>query len=62
MGHAILQAKSFVGDEAFAVLYGDDVIIGDDPVCSQLCRAYRSMVLGLLVLKKFRRCYFKIVP
>ena len=27
LGHAILQAKNFVGDEPFAVLYGDDVIV-----------------------------------
>ena len=36
LGHAILQAKSFVGNEPFAVLYGDDVIIGEDPACGQL--------------------------
>lgn len=42
LGHAILQAKSFVGDEPFAVLYGDDVIIGDDPCIGQLCRAYEK--------------------
>lgn len=52
LGHAILQAKSFVGDEAFAVLYGDDVIIGDDPVCSQLCRVYEEYGLGTLGIKK----------
>ncbi len=42
LGHAILQAKSFVGNDPFAVLYGDDVIIGEDPVCGQLCRAYEK--------------------
>lgn len=52
LGHAILQAKSFVGDEAFAVLYGDDVIIGDDPVCAQLCRVYEEYGLGTLGIKK----------
>ena len=40
LGHAILQAKNFVGDEPFAVLYGDDVIVSKDPVCGQLMRAY----------------------
>lgn len=52
LGHAILQAKSFVGDEAFAVLYGDDVIIGDDPVCGQLCRVYEEYGLGTLGIKE----------
>ena len=26
LGHAILQAKSFVGDEPFAVMLGDDIV------------------------------------
>lgn len=42
LGHAILQAKNFVGNEPFAVLYGDDVIIGEDPCIGQLCRAYEK--------------------
>lgn len=42
LGHAILQAKNFVGNEPFAVLYGDDVIIGEDPCIGQLCRAYEE--------------------
>ena len=42
LGHAILQAKNFVGDEPFAVLYGDDVIVSQDPVCGQLIRAYET--------------------
>ncbi|HBN81258.1 MAG TPA: UTP--glucose-1-phosphate uridylyltransferase, partial [Ruminococcaceae bacterium] len=33
LGHAVGCARSFVGNEPFAVLYGDDVIIGDDPAC-----------------------------
>jgi len=42
LGHAVNCAKSFVGNEPFAVLYGDDVIIGDDPACAQLIRAYEK--------------------
>ena len=42
LGHAVLQAKSFVGNEPFAVLYGDDVIIGEDPCIGQLMRAYEE--------------------
>lgn len=40
LGDAVLRAKDFVGDEPFAVLYGDDVIIGDTPAISELCDAY----------------------
>ena len=39
LGHAVNCARSFVGGEPFAVLYGDDVIIGEDPACAQLIRA-----------------------
>lgn len=42
LGGAILCAESFVGGEPFAVLYGDDVIIGDDPAVGQLARAYEK--------------------
>jgi len=42
LGHAINCARGFVGDEPFAVLYGDDVIMGDDPTCGQLIRAYEQ--------------------
>lgn len=40
LGHAIGCARSFVGNEPFAVLYGDDVIMGENPVCGQLIEAY----------------------
>lgn len=42
LGHAINCARSFIGNEPFAVLYGDDVIIGKDPACAQLIRAYEE--------------------
>lgn len=42
LGHAILKARAFTGNEPFLVLYGDDVIMGDDPVAAQLCRAYEK--------------------
>ncbi|MBQ4298435.1 MAG: UTP--glucose-1-phosphate uridylyltransferase [Clostridia bacterium] len=40
LGHAILQARSFVGDEPFAVLYGDDIIFAETPVTAQLIGSY----------------------
>ncbi|MCI6640169.1 MAG: UTP--glucose-1-phosphate uridylyltransferase GalU [Pygmaiobacter massiliensis] len=42
LGHAISKARSFTGDDPFVVLYGDDVIMGKDPVAAQLCRAYEQ--------------------
>ena len=52
LGHAISCAKAFVGDEPFAVLYGDDVILGEDPACGQLIRAYESLGLGVVGVKQ----------
>lgn len=40
LGHAVGRARSFVGNEPFYVLYGDDIIISETPVCSQLRVAY----------------------
>ncbi len=52
LGHAILCAKNFVGNEPFAVLYGDDVIIGEDPAIGQLCRAYEKYNKGIVGIKE----------
>lgn len=51
LGHAVNCARSFVGNEPFAVMYGDDVIIGEDPVCKQLIRIYEETGLGVLGIK-----------
>lgn len=52
LGHAILCAKNFVGNDPFAVLYGDDVIIGEDPAIAQLCRAYDKYEKGVVGIKE----------
>lgn len=42
-GHALKLAKNFVGDEPFALLYGDDVIMNDEkPVVGQLVDVYEK--------------------
>lgn len=52
LGHAIMLAKNFVGNEPFAVLYGDDVIIGEDPCCRQICQAYDETGKGSVAIKE----------
>lgn len=52
LGHAVNCARAFVGDEPFAVLYGDDVIIGEDPAIGQLCRAYEEFGKGAVGIKE----------
>lgn len=36
LGHAILCAKELIGDETFAVILGDDLVIDSNPVTKQL--------------------------
>ena len=50
LGHAIWRAKRFVGDEPFAVLLGDDVMMAEKPVLSQLIGAaekYEASAVGV---------------
>ncbi len=42
LGDAILHAKSFVGNEDFAVLLGDDVVFGEQPALAQCIQAYEQ--------------------
>ncbi len=55
LGHAVLCARQFVGNEPFAVLYGDDVIISEDPVTGQLIRAYEEFGRGAVGVKEVPR-------
>ncbi|MEF2919062.1 MAG: UTP--glucose-1-phosphate uridylyltransferase GalU [Acutalibacteraceae bacterium] len=52
LGHAVNCARNFVGDEPFAVMFGDDVIVGEDPAIGQLIRAYEKYGKGVLGVKK----------
>ena len=40
LGHAVLCARHFVGDEPFAVLLGDDIMDAEVPVLKQLMDVY----------------------
>lgn len=52
LGHAVLCAKNFVGDEPFAILYGDDVMINEKPVTKQLIEAYEKYEKGVVGVKE----------
>ncbi len=52
LGHAVLCAKNFAGNDPIAVLYGDDVIIGEDPAIAQLCRAYEKYGKGVAGIRE----------
>lgn len=52
LGHAVLKAKSFVGNEPFAVLYGDGVIVSKTPAIKQLIDCYGVYGEGVVGVKK----------
>ena len=53
LGHAILKAKSFVGNEPLAVLFGDGVIISHEkPAIAQLIEHYGEFGEGVVGVKK----------
>ena len=50
LGHAIHCAKSFIGDEPFAVLLGDDIVDASTPCLKQMINCYdeyKTTVLGV---------------
>ena len=68
LGHAVLMAKPFTGDEPFVVMYGDDVILGEDPVAGQLIRAYEAYGRAAVGIKEVPKadlqkyCSMKAAP
>lgn len=44
LGHAVLQAKNFVGEEPFVVLLGDDLMTDEVPLTKQLIENYKKNI------------------
>lgn len=55
LGAAIYLAKSFTGSEPFAVLYSDDIIVGNPPTISQLTAAYEKYNLGIAGIQRVNK-------
>ena len=68
LGHAVLRAKDFVGDEPFAILYGDDIVFSKTPVTRQLIDAYDTYgraAVGVKAVEKHllsKYCSMKAEP
>jgi UTP--glucose-1-phosphate uridylyltransferase len=43
LGHAVWCARSMIGDEPFAVLLADDLILGEAPCLKQMIEAYADL-------------------
>lgn len=55
LGHAINCARTFVGDEPFAVMLGDDVVYGDKPCLKQLIDCYNEYKTTILGVQRVAR-------
>ena len=64
LGHAVLCAKQFVGNEPFAVMLGDDIVDAKVPCLRQLMdvyRDYKGSVLGVQEVSKAKVSSYGIV-
>lgn len=52
LGHAVLYAKSFVGNEPFAVMLGDDVVVSEQPCIGQLIEQYEKVNASVLGVQR----------
>ena len=51
-GHAILKARKHIGDEPFAVLFGDDLVVSPRPCIGQLIEQYARYGATILGVKE----------
>ena len=52
LGHAIWRAKTFVGNEPFAILLGDDVMLSEKPVLKQLVEAAETNKCSAIAVRE----------
>ncbi|WP_321388895.1 UTP--glucose-1-phosphate uridylyltransferase GalU [uncultured Enterococcus sp.] len=52
LGHAVLQAKAFVGNEPFVVMLGDDIMEDTIPLSKQLINDYEETHAATLAVMK----------
>lgn len=50
LGHAILMAENFIGEDPFAVLLPDDIFVCKTPCIKQLIKAYQDLKATIIVL------------
>jgi len=55
LGHAISCARDFVGNEPFAVLLGDDVVVSEKPAIGQLMEVYEKKNAAVLGVQRINK-------
>lgn len=52
LGHAVLCARKFIGDEPFALLLGDDIIASDPPCLKQMMNLYDEAQTSVIAVQE----------
>ncbi|MBT2662883.1 UTP--glucose-1-phosphate uridylyltransferase GalU [Bacillus sp. ISL-45] len=52
LGHAILCAQSFIGNEPFAVLLGDDIVMSETPCLKQIINVFEYCNSSVVAIQK----------
>lgn len=65
LGHAVLMAKNMIGDDPFAVILGDDIVINHTPAIKQLMEVSKSNdgapVIGVMEVPRNETSKYGIV-
>lgn len=64
LGHAIYCTKTFIGNEPFAVLLGDDIIDSEEPCLKQMLEVYekyQSTIIGVQPVPDDDICKYGII-
>ena len=52
LGHAIWSTRNVVGDEPFAVLLGDDLVLSDEPCCRQMISLFDEVQESIVAIQR----------
>ncbi len=52
LGHAVLCGRKLVGNEPFAVLLADDLMVGQPPVLAQMVEQYKEWRVSILAVQE----------
>lgn len=64
LGHAIWMARKVVGDEPFAVLLGDDLVLSEQPCLKQMINLYNEVQESVVAIQRVSEeetCQYGIV-
>lgn len=59
LGHAVLCAEPLIGQEPFAVVLADDLMVGSTPILAQMVEAYEQVKASILAVQDVPREHTK---